>query len=81
MWWLPDFPATTSARKFSPREKELAVLRLQNDNQQVRNDEGPKMGHLTALKHALLAWKTWVFVVGYMVCFHESRRRYLKQND
>ncbi|KAH7367110.1 nicotinamide mononucleotide permease [Plectosphaerella cucumerina] len=66
MWWLPDFPATTSARKFSPREKELAVLRLQNDNQQVRNDEGPKMGHLTALKHALLAWKTWVFVVGYM---------------
>jgi MFS family permease len=67
---LPDFPATTSARKFNEAEKNLAVLRLQNDDQQVRNDDEERMGEWAALKESLVNWKTWAFVIGYMVCLH-----------
>ncbi|TLS31029.1 hypothetical protein PpBr36_03874 [Pyricularia pennisetigena] len=73
---LPDFPATTSARKFSEAEKALAMLRLQNDNQQIRNDEGPRMGHLEALKQSVLSWRTWLFVVGYMAIVGSSTLSY-----
>ena len=65
---LPDFPATTSSRKFTEAEKRLAVIRLQNDDQQLRNDDEERMGEWAALRESLSNWKTWAFVVGYMVC-------------
>ncbi|TLD04879.1 uncharacterized protein PgNI_09209 [Pyricularia grisea] len=76
LWILPDFPATTSARKFSQAEKTLAVLRLQNDNQQIRNDNGPRMGHFEALKQSVKSWRTWLFVVGYMAIVGSSTLSY-----
>lgn len=63
---LPDFPAT-SKRKFNDRERALAVRRLQSDEQAMRGEEEPKLGHLAALKLAMVNWRTWLFVIGYMV--------------
>ncbi|KAH7018198.1 putative vitamin H transporter [Microdochium trichocladiopsis] len=72
---LLDFPATTS--KFSPRERELAMQRLLADNVQNDNDEdAPKPTHLGALKMALLNWRVWLFVVGYMAIVGSSTLSY-----
>lgn len=76
---LPDFPATTSKRKFSEAERRLAVRRLLHDDQQIRNDDEPKMGAWQAFKLSMVNWRTWLFVVGYMVspclCGVEKRRK------
>ncbi|KXJ89538.1 major facilitator superfamily domain-containing protein [Microdochium bolleyi] len=72
---LLDFPATTS--KFSPRERELAMQRLLADN--VQNDSaegGDKPSHLAALKMAILNWRVWLFVVGYMAIVGSSTLSY-----
>ena len=69
VWLLPDFPATTSNKKFSPAEKELAIRRLQLTEQQVRTEDGPRLGHWKAFKAAMANWRTWILVVGYMVSF------------
>jgi hypothetical protein len=61
---LLDFPANT--KKFTERERELAVQRIVADSLANRTD-GPTLGHLAALKLALGNWKTWAFTVGYMV--------------
>lgn len=65
---LPDFPATTSKLKFSDEEKKLAIRRLQYEAQQVATEEEPALGHWKAFKLSMSNWRTWLFVVGYMVC-------------
>jgi MFS family permease len=69
MWWLPDFPATTSSKKFSDAEKDLAIRRLQASDQSVRIEGEASMGPWKALKGSLTNWRTWILVVGYMVRF------------
>jgi MFS family permease len=64
---LPDFPATTSSRKFNPEEKDLAIRRLQAGSQSVRTSDEPHMGHWKAFKASMIQWRTWLLVVGYMV--------------
>lgn len=64
---LPDFPATTSGLKFTEEEKKLAVRRLQHDASQVHAEEQPRLGHWKAFKLSMSNWRTWLFVVGYMV--------------
>lgn len=64
---LPDFPANTSKLKFNERERALAIRRLQSDEQALRGEEEPVLGHWAAFKLAMVSWKTWLFVVGYMV--------------
>ena len=61
---LLDFPANT--KKFTERERELAVQRIIADSLATRTD-GPPLGHIKALKLALSSWKTWAFTIGYMV--------------
>ncbi|KAH7361718.1 major facilitator superfamily domain-containing protein [Plectosphaerella cucumerina] len=73
---LPDFPATTSRRKFTERERDLAILRLQHDEMTVRMDDGPKMGHWTAFKKSLANYRTWILVVGYMAIVGSSTLSY-----
>ncbi|OLN97497.1 putative transporter C1683.12-like protein 2, partial [Colletotrichum chlorophyti] len=63
---LPDFPATTSRKKFNNKERELAIRRLQNDASRVRTEEEPQLGHWAAFKLSVMNWRTWLFVVGYM---------------
>lgn len=66
---LPDFPATTSSVKFSEAEKKLAIKRLQFAEHANATEEQPKLGHWAAFKIAMKSWRTWLFVVGYMVSF------------
>jgi hypothetical protein len=63
---LLDFPANT--KKFSARERELAIQRIEADSLVVRTD-GPELGHIKALVLALSNWRTWAFTMGYMVSF------------
>jgi MFS family permease len=63
---LPDFP-TSSKGKFTERERELAILRLQADAQQLRSEGEAELSHWEALKISMKNWRTWLFVVGYMV--------------
>lgn len=72
---LLDFPANTS--KFTPRERELAIQRLLADNVQNDSEDGaPKISHLAALKIALLNWRVWLFVIGYMAIVGSSTLSY-----
>lgn len=60
---LLDFPATTS--KFTERERAIAVARLKDDVT-VRSDE-EKIGKMQSFWLALRDWRTWGFILGYMV--------------
>lgn len=60
---LLDFPANT--KRFSDRERELAIKRLQWSNSAYTTDR-ERLGHLQAVKQSLSNWRTWLFVVGYM---------------
>jgi MFS family permease len=62
---LLDFPA--NSQRLTDRERELAILRLESDNNTVRTDDTPEIGHFKALAMALKNWKVWGFTVGYMV--------------
>lgn len=66
---LPDFPSNTSRVKFSEAEIKLAIRRLQSDRQQVQTEDQPKLGHWQAFKLSMVNWRTWLFVVGYMVSY------------
>jgi MFS family permease len=57
---LLDFPATT--KKFTARERALAIARLASDNVQTRSEDSPDLTHLQALTAALRDWRTWIMV-------------------
>ncbi|KAJ0273671.1 hypothetical protein COL940_009761 [Colletotrichum noveboracense] len=61
---LLDFPATST--RLTPREREIAVARLQEDNVTVRNAD-EKLGKGKSFMLALRDWRTWGFIFGYMV--------------
>lgn len=61
---LLDFPATSS--QLSEREREIAVARLQADTVVVRRGD-EKMGTMQSFLLALKDWRTWGFIIGYMV--------------
>lgn len=60
---LPDFPSTT--RWLTPEEKTIASARLTLDNL-GDTQTGKNIGHMEALKMALIDWRTWAFVLTYM---------------
>lgn len=70
---LPDFPSTT--KWLSPRERELAQLRLQGDHA-TRTEDNAGFGHWDALKQCVLTWRVWLFVVGYMAIVGSSTLSY-----
>jgi len=61
---LPDFPATT--KRFSERERRLAVERLAADHVVARSEDGPTVRSSKAVKDSLSDWRTWMFTFGYM---------------
>ncbi|KAK1978919.1 nicotinamide mononucleotide permease [Colletotrichum cereale] len=75
-WLLPDFPANTSLKKFSEKERELAIKRLQTAAQRVQTEEEPHLGHWAAFKLSMVSWRTWLFVVGYMAIVGSSTLSY-----
>lgn len=71
---LLDFPANT--KRFSQRERELAIQRLLADSTRVETEDTPPLSHLQALKQSVAHWKTWLFVVGYMAIVGSSTLSY-----
>jgi MFS family permease len=64
---LPDFPA--NSRRLSEREKEVAVARLATENVTALTEDSEQMTHWQAVVVSLQDWRTWMFIVGYMVSF------------
>ncbi|KAI1334115.1 major facilitator superfamily domain-containing protein [Xylariaceae sp. FL0016] len=71
---LLDFPANTN--RFSARERELAIQRLLSEEVQSNTEDSPKPTHLQALKIALMNWRVWLFVIGYMAIVGSSTLSY-----
>lgn len=64
---LPDFPATS--KRFSERQRSIAIARLADDVTAMTQDSeqlSPRQAMVDSVKN----WRTWMFVVGYMVRSH-----------
>ncbi|RAO71446.1 uncharacterized protein BHQ10_007458 [Talaromyces amestolkiae] len=72
---LLDFPATS--RLLTEREKQIAIARLARDDvTSASEDPTRRLSSIKALKQAVKKWKTWTFVVGYMVIVGSSTLSY-----
>lgn len=71
---LPDFPATS--RRLSEREKHVAVARLATENVTATTADSERLTNWQAMKISVQDWRTWVFVVGYMVIVGSSTLTY-----
>lgn len=65
MFILLDFPATS--RSLSERERYIAVARLASENVTAMTDDSERLTHWEAIVISVKDWRTWMFVVGYMV--------------
>lgn len=63
---LLDFPA--NSKRLTPREKAIAIARLQQSGVQTRDSDSPKIGKLQSFAMALKDWRVLGFIAGYMVC-------------
>lgn len=64
---LPDFPATS--RRFSAREREIALTRLATENVTAITEDSERLTHWQAIVVSVKDWRTWAFTIGYMVSF------------
>ncbi|KAJ5925424.1 hypothetical protein N7454_008063 [Penicillium verhagenii] len=71
---LPDFPATS--RGLSERERHIAVARLASENVTAVTEDNALLSSWGAVKVAVQDWRTWAFVVGYMVIVGSSTLTY-----
>ncbi|KAJ5692772.1 hypothetical protein N7462_002195 [Penicillium macrosclerotiorum] len=71
---LPDFPATS--RRLSEREKRVAVDRLATENVTAVTSDSERLSNIQAIKVSVKDWRTWVFVIGYMVIVGSSTLTY-----
>lgn len=62
---LLDFPGNT--KRLNERERDLAMARMAAESMLVATEDSPALSHGQALRQSLSTWKTWLFVVGYMV--------------
>lgn len=65
---LPDFPA--NSRRLSEREKHIAVARLATENVTAITEESERLTHWQAIVLSVQDWRTWMFIVGYMVSLY-----------
>ncbi|KAJ5120252.1 hypothetical protein N7448_010921 [Penicillium atrosanguineum] len=71
---LPDFPATS--RRLSERERHIAVARLVTENVTAVTNDSEHLSNWEAVKVSVRDWRTWAFVVGYMVIVGSSTLTY-----
>lgn len=71
---LLDFPANTS--RLTPREREIAIARLQEEGVTAKSASGTKLGKTKSFLEAVKNWRTWGFIVGYMVIVGSSTLSY-----
>ncbi|RFU33998.1 hypothetical protein B7463_g2337, partial [Scytalidium lignicola] len=62
-FFLPDFPATT--KRFSVREKEIAIERLIDDQISTRTEDSQPMRAWDSVWNSLTNWRTWLLTIGY----------------
>ena len=67
---LLDFPATS--RRLTAREKEIAIARLLDQGVSARAADGPALGKRQSFLAALKDWRTYGFILGYMVGFLQT---------
>lgn len=66
MFFLLDFPATSHL--LTERERKIAIARLATENVNTTVDgDSRRLSSMKATFEALKRWKTWMFVIGYMV--------------
>jgi MFS family permease len=66
MLFLLDFPPTS--RLLSERERYVAIRRLATENVTAASeDPSQRLSGMKATFDAIKNWKTWLFVIGYMV--------------
>jgi len=68
---LLDYPA--NSKRLTERERAIAVARLQADSVATTTD-GEKIGKRQSFVLALKDWRTWGFVLGYMVSQRLSQK-------
>ncbi|KAE8368203.1 major facilitator superfamily domain-containing protein [Aspergillus caelatus] len=71
---LPDFPATT--KRLSARERQIAIARLESDNVTAMTEDGERLSPWQAVLGSVKDWRTWMFVIGYMVIVGASTLSY-----
>ncbi|GKZ55225.1 hypothetical protein AnigIFM49718_011587 [Aspergillus niger] len=71
---LPDFPATS--KRLSERERYVAITRLATDNVTSLTEDSPELSHWHAVVESAKDWRTWGFVIGYMVIVGSSTLSY-----
>lgn len=71
---IPDFPANT--KRLSPRERELAIARLEADDVSNRSEDSPRLTSMEAIKQSLTSWRVWLLIAGYMVIVGSSTLSY-----
>ncbi|KAF7588141.1 hypothetical protein BBP40_006141 [Aspergillus hancockii] len=74
MYILPDFPATT--KRLSDRERYIALARLQLDDVTAMTEDGERLSPWQAILGSVKDWRTWMFVIGYMVIVGASTLSY-----
>lgn len=62
---LLDFPQNTAS--LSERERYIAINRLRESNVATNDGTGEKIGKRKSFILALADWRTWGFILGYMV--------------
>lgn len=65
---LLDFPANT--KRLTSRERAIAIARLHASDVLVPNNSQQKLGKRQGFVAAVRDWRTWGFIVGYMVRRH-----------
>lgn len=63
---LLDFPANT--KRFTDRERAIAIARLQEGGVVTRSQDEPRLGKRKSFLVAIKDWRTIGFILGYMVC-------------
>ncbi|KAJ5243535.1 vitamin H transporter [Penicillium citrinum] len=71
---LPDFPTTT--KRLSDHERQIAVARLARQNVTSVTEDTEQLSHLGACKVACQDYRTWAFIIGYMVIVGSSTLTY-----
>ncbi|CAK4031199.1 hypothetical protein AC578_5340 [Lecanosticta acicola] len=71
---LPDFPVNTA--RLSPRERELAISRLERDDVQNRTEDTPHLSSMEAIRQSLISWRVWLLIAGYTVIVGSSTLSY-----
>ncbi|EHA26635.1 hypothetical protein ASPNIDRAFT_134002 [Aspergillus niger ATCC 1015] len=68
--------AAATSKRLSERERYVAITRLATDNVTSLTEDSPELSHWHAVVESAKDWRTWGFVIGYMVIVGSSTLSY-----